>query len=93
MPGGVAASELNIGQAEQRERMPSGSRTFSSDVLQGSDSSATMPLENENFGQSVTSQLKLFNNGMKKLNDRMENLDKKMKFCMVSLIVIDLRND
>jgi hypothetical protein len=52
-----------------------------------------MPSENENFGQSVTSQLKLFNNGMKKLNDRMENLDKKMKFCMVSLIAIDLRND
>jgi len=50
MSGGVAAEELNIGQAEQRERMSSGGRTFSSDVLQGSDSSAIMPSENENFG-------------------------------------------
>jgi hypothetical protein len=97
MSGEVVASALNV---EQRERTPSGDRTFSSDALHGSDSSATMPSEDENFGRSVTIQLKLLNNGMKTLNDgmktlndRMENLDKKMKFCTVSSIVFNLTND
>ena len=52
-----------------------------------------MPSDDENFGRSRISQLKLLNNEMMKLNYGMENRDKKMKFCMASVIVINLRND